>query len=160
MGRLAVRMGLVLGVAMVVSAGCTGSSTTTRTVQTMYEGNLDECREMRLSYDLVEEREGWNLPRKYEQLTLEISPREDLHALHALEKVAVVEGEMPPGKTRYVNVDARTDRARERVWFVQHGTRRIIATYDRLTGKVTGPDDTPPVWAKPDGGVPLDLHGR
>jgi hypothetical protein len=109
---------------------------------------------------MVEERAGWKLPRKYEQLTLEISPREDLHALHALEKVAVVEGDVPPGKTRYVNVDARTDRGRERVWFVQRGTRRIIATYDRLTGKVTGPDDTPPVWAKPDGGVPLELHGR
>jgi len=37
---------------------CTGGSTSTRTVQSLYSGNLDECRAVATLYDLVEEREA------------------------------------------------------------------------------------------------------
>jgi hypothetical protein len=149
---------LLLSVACLVlaSAGCsaTHNSSRTRIRNTLCGGDLDECRAIQLSCDKISEREGLQLPRDYEQLTLTVSPRECLRMERPLKIIELKLG-LPRGQLCFKGVEARTDRKRQKVWFFERETGRIIATFDRETGETTGPDDEPPTWATPDGGAPL-----
>ena len=62
---------------------------------------------------------------------------------------------VPRKQLLFENVQARMDDTGTRIWFVEAGTGRILATLDRETGAATGPDDTAPSWATPDGGILL-----
>ena len=137
-------------------AGCTASSTSTRTSHTISRGDLDEFWEIRLSYDEVRDRTGWEPEHRYEQLTLEVSPREAFASRYTLKTVDRNRG-TAPDQCNFTDVKGRTDQSRQKIWFVERFTGRIVATLDRTTGKATGPDDPSPPWATPNGGVPLKV---
>ena len=149
---------LPLSVACLVLAGA-GCSTTHNSSRTTYRttlcgGDLDECRAIALSYDRIRDRDGLQLPRDYEQLTLVVSPHERLRMKRPLKTIELKLG-VPRGQLRFKDVQVRTDQTRQKVWFFERDTGRIIATLDRETGETTGPDDEPPTWATPDSGAPL-----
>jgi hypothetical protein len=154
-----VRAHVICGVALaLVSQGCSQSTiytSSTRVRQETWRANLDECRQVRLSCDLVRDRLTGEPDRKYEQLRLEVAPREHLSFRRTLKKIELKFG-VPRGQLRFQDVEVRADQERRRVWFVDGDTKRIIATLDRETGATTGPDDDPPDWATPDGGAPLE----
>jgi hypothetical protein len=52
-------------------------------------------------------------------------------------------------------LEARSNAAREKLWIVDLDASRVVATLDLDTTKTTGPDDEPPAWATPTGGVRL-----
>ena len=146
---------VALGVSLVIAGvGCSTAYTSTRWSHTIYRGPLDECREIELSYDIVRDRTGLEPEQKFEQLVLEVNPRECLHFERALKTIDLTPG-VPRGQLKFQNVDGRIDETRQRVWFVQRDTGRVLATFDRKTGETTGPDDKPPAWATPDAGTPL-----
>ena len=156
--QILLRGPLVLAVCLIlVSVGCSTSRTSTRTrwSHTICQGDLDECRELKLSYDVIRDREGMGPAREYEELTLEVSPREHLRFRRALKTIELKFG-VARGQLRFRGVEVRTDKTRAKVWFVEGDTRRIIATLDRVTGETTGPDDEAPAWARPDAGVLLE----
>ncbi|MBN1512619.1 MAG: hypothetical protein JXB13_11450 [Phycisphaerae bacterium] len=141
---------------VLAGAGCSPKYTSSRTrVHTISQGNLDACRQVILSYDVSEECEGTQPEREYEQLTLEIGPRKHLHSEYTLTKIELKLG-VPRGQLRFDAADARIDDSGQKVWFVERGTDRIIATLDLETGRTTGPDDAAPPWATPHGGSPLE----
>ena len=135
--------------------GCAPERSSTLTSYPLRCAGLDEYREVELSYGVRSEREGWEPTRKYEQLVLEVRPRPSLSSRHILKTIERKAGVLG-GELRFENVRARTDETRQKVWFVDTSTGRVIATLDRQTGRTTGPDDEPPAWAKTDGGLPLD----
>ncbi len=140
---------------ILAGANCTPTYTSSRTrVHTISQGNLDACRQVILSYDVSEEREGTQPEREYEQLTLEIGPRKHLHSEYTLKTIELKLG-VPRGRLRFDAADARIDESGQKIWFVERGTDRIIATLDQETGQTTGPDDAAPPWATPDGGMLL-----
>jgi hypothetical protein len=136
--------------------GCTPGLSSTLTSYPLSCARLDEYREVELSYGVRSEREGWEPERKYEQLVLRVRPRRSLHFKQVLKTVERKPG-VASGELRFENVRGRTDETRQKVWFVETETGRILATLDRQTGRTTGPDDEPPSWATPEGGLPLDL---
>jgi hypothetical protein len=149
---------VVLGAGLIlIGVGCASTRTSSRTVNrtTLWRGDLDECREVRLSYDLIWDRDSTQPLRKYEQLTVQVSPREYLEFKRAAKTIELKFG-VPRGQLRFENVEARTDETRQKIWFVERDTGRIVATLDRETGTVTGPDDEQPPWATSDGGVRLE----
>ena len=161
MDRRAVKLGhAVCGTIVVVaSQGCSQNKhyTSTRTSQVTWRAGLDDCREVKLSYDLIRDRHGPERPeRRYEQLTLQVVPRESLRLMRALKKIELKTG-VPRGKLKYRDIEIRTDQQHRKVWFVDTETRHIVATLDVETGATTGPDDKAPKWATPDSGVPLAL---
>ncbi len=110
-----------------------------------------------VSYDLIRDRRTPEEPeRKYEQVTLQVVPREHLRLMRALKKIELKTG-VPQGQLKYRDIEIRTDQQRRKVWFVDTETRRIVATLDVETGATTGPDDEAPKWATADSGVPLAL---
>ena len=137
-------------------AGCATPYTSSRTVYrtSLCGGELDECRAVELCYDLIRDHESRQLPRDYEQITLVVRPHERLSMKRPLKKIELKLG-VRRGKLRFKNVEARTDKTRQKVWFFEGDTGRVIATLDRETGETTGPDDEAPTWATPDGGAPL-----
>jgi hypothetical protein len=151
---------LALGAALpLVLIGCAPERSSTLTSYPLCRAGLDEYREVELSYGLRSERQGWEPVRKYEQLVLKVRPRPSLRFKQVLKTVERKPG-MSSGELRFENVVGRTDQTRQKVWFVERSTGRILATLDRQTGQTTGPDDEPPAWAKPDGGLPLDTPGE
>ena len=138
-----------------VCIGCVPGRSSTLTSHPLCCAGLDEYREVELSYGVLSEREGWEPVRKYERLTLKVRPRPSLRFKRVLKTIERKPG-VPAGELRFLNVVARTDETRQKVWFVESDTGRILGTLDRQTGRITGPDDEPPAWAKPDGGQPLD----
>lgn len=149
----------ICGVVLVCAIqGCSQGSgrTSTRTSRETGRADLDDCREVKLSCDLIRDRVPGKPERKYEQLTLEVLPREHLRLLRALEKIEIKSG-VPRGQLKYRDIEVRTDRKRRKAWFVDAETSRIVATLDVETGAIIGSDDAPPRWATPDGGVPLEL---
>ncbi len=138
-----------------VCIGCSPERSSTLTSLPLCCAGLDEYREVELSYDVGSDREGWGPVRKYERLVLKVRPRPSLHFKRVLKTIEQKPG-VSSGELRFLDVVARTDETRQKVWFVESGTGRILATLDRQTGRTTGPDDEPPTWAKPDGGLPLD----
>jgi hypothetical protein len=141
-----------LGIAIVLAAaGCSTTSSSTLTRHAICRGNLDDYRQIELTYDVREDREGLMPPRRCEQLTIEVKPRPELHFRQAV-KAIDLGSTAPRGQLCFENVVARTDETRQRVWFIQRDTGRVIATLDRQTGQTTGPDDEPPPWATPTGG--------
>ena len=144
------------GCLILTAVGCAKSTTRTSTLtsHTLCGGNLDECREIRLSYGVGREREGLGPERHYEQLTVKVSPREHLGFRRTVKTVELTFG-VPRGQLRFRGVEGRIDEAGQKVWFVQRDTGRIVATFDAETHATTGPDDEPPAWATPDGGTPL-----
>jgi hypothetical protein len=138
-----------------VCVGCTPERSSTLTSQPLCCAGLDEYREIELSHDVLREREGLERERKYERLVLRIRPRPGLRSKRVLKTIERRPGERG-AELRFWNVVARTDATRQKVWFVERGTGRILATVDLLTGRTTGPDDEPPAWAEPDGGQPMD----
>jgi hypothetical protein len=154
MRRLRLASGLALaGVSLIfLNAGCsTTHSSTTRVKHPLCHGNLDEYRQIELTYDTVEDHQHLQLPRRYEQLSIRIMPRPTLNF-----RCTVETAEPPGGQLRFDDVTARTDASRQKVWFVAGDTGRVIATLDRATGSTTGPNDDPPAWADPNGGLPLE----
>jgi hypothetical protein len=57
---------------------------------------------------------------------------------------------------KFGQLEARSDVARDKVWFIDTDASRVIATLDRETGATTGPDEQPPPWATLTGGVRLE----
>jgi hypothetical protein len=57
---------------------------------------------------------------------------------------------------KFGRLEARSNTARDRVWFIDTDASRVVATLDCGTGATTGPDDQPPPWATLDGGVRLE----
>ncbi|MBN2563234.1 MAG: hypothetical protein JXQ75_20115 [Phycisphaerae bacterium] len=129
-------------------------SSSTRLCDTICSGDLDECRQVELSCDMVRYCEDMKPAREYEQLTLKVSPREHLRFKGAVKTIDLDFG-VPRGQLRFQDVEARTDEARQKVWFVERATGRVLATLDLATRMTTGPDDEPPAWATPDGGLLL-----
>ncbi|MGA9117640.1 MAG: hypothetical protein WB626_12785 [Bacteroidota bacterium] len=150
----------VLGVfvlcAGVWCAGCahTKSSEATEIRESSWQAELDECREVRLSVIRGVERNDGEPERVYERLALEVRPRARLQFEKTLKSIELKPG-VPEGQLRFDEIDVRADESRRRVWFVDRVTRRVVATLERDTGMTTGPDDGPPAWATPDGGVLL-----
>ena len=109
---------VVCGVTLlVVSQGCSQNRyyTSTRTSQVTWRAGLDDCREVKLSYDLIRDRHGPEEPeRKYEQLTLQVVPREHLRLMRALKKIEIKTG-VPRGQLKYRDVEIRTDREHRKV---------------------------------------------
>jgi hypothetical protein len=134
--------------------GCQPEYHSTLTSEPLYCAGLDEYREIELSYGVRKEREGMEPERTHEQLVLKIRPRPSLRSKVVLKSVERKAG-VKSGALRFPDVVARTDETGQKVWFVQNGTGRILATMDLETGKATGPDDEPPAWATPEGGRPL-----
>ena len=141
--------------AVVTWVGCSPSRTSTRTSWMISQADLDEYRRIEFSYDVVRDHEGRQLVREYEQLLLRIGPREDLRVRRAVKTVELTPGDSRP-QVRFENVEARANETRERIWFVERETGRIVATFDSSTDKTTGPDEPPPPWATPTGGVLLE----
>jgi hypothetical protein len=52
-------------------------------------------------------------------------------------------------------LEGRSEPDGQRLWVVDSASGAIVASLDRYTGAVTGPDDPPPAWAKANGGVVL-----
>jgi hypothetical protein len=148
-------VGLVVGLVL-ASVGCSspGSSATQIRMQTLCSAGLDECREIALTYDRLWDRAAGQPERAYEQLRVVVKPRPQLQFEQAVKTVELKFG-VPRGQCRFENVEARRDETGQKVWFVQRGTSRILATVDLYTHETTGPDDEPPAWATPDGGKPL-----
>jgi hypothetical protein len=144
-------------VSTALNLGCAHSisSESTRIRQATWQANLDDCREVSLSFSRVRDREEGQPVRSYEQLTLEVRPRPHLQFERVLKSIELKSG-AGSGRFTFGEIEVRADEARRRVWFVDRKAGRVIATLDRDTGVTTGPDDEPPTWATPDGGVPLD----
>jgi hypothetical protein len=148
-------VGLVAGLVL-ASVGCSspGSSATQIRMKTLCSAGLDECREIALTYDRLWDRKAGEPERAYEQVRIVVKPREPLSFEQTVKTVELKLG-VPGGQCQFENVEARRDEAGRRVWFVQRGTSRIIATVDLTSHATTGPDDDPPAWATADGGKPL-----
>lgn len=73
------------------------------------------------------------------------------HAIARLEGAAA----HPLVAFAFGKLEARADADERRFWVIDLDKRRIVASFDRNTGAVTGPDDISPPWAKLDGGVLL-----
>jgi hypothetical protein len=148
-------VGLVAGLVL-VSVGCSSatSSSTQIRMQTLCSAGLDECREIALTCDQLQDREAGKPERTYELLRVVVQPRRHLHFEQAVKQVELKLG-VPRGQCRFEDVEARRDATGQKVWFVQRDTSRIIATVDLWTRETTGPVDEPPAWATPDGGEPL-----
>jgi len=136
--------------------GCVSGNSSTLTSEPLCCAALDDCREVELSYGVRSDREGLGPVRTYELLVLEVRPRPCLDFRHVLKKIEQKSGSSK-GELNFLNVVGRTDETRQKVWFVERDTGRILATLDRQSGSITGPDDTPPDWAKPDGGLLLNV---
>lgn len=149
-------VGLVAGLVL-SSVGCSapaGSATQVR-MQTLCGAGLDECRDIRLTYDRLRDRDAGEPERVYELLRIVVQPRPQLSFEQTVKTVELKSG-VPRGQFRFENVEARADKTGQKVWFVQRDTFRILATADLETNVTTGPDDEPPPWATPDGGEPLE----
>jgi hypothetical protein len=149
-------LAVLAGIALLIGAGCASSYTSsqTRWSRDLCRGHLNEYLDIRLSYDVVKDRDELSPPREYEQLMLRVAPRDDHRVRVALKTVDLDPG-VPRGQLRFNNVQARTDGTGARVWFIDMDTGRILATLDRRNGVTTGPDDPPPPWATADSGVIL-----
>ncbi len=150
------KVGLVAAL-VVVSVGCSSSRTSSTRVrmQTLCSAGLDECREIELTCDRLQEHEAGEPDRECEQLRVVVRPRQQLRFEQAVKTVELKFG-VPRGQCRFENVEARRDETGQKVWFVQRDTSRIVATLDLQNHETTGPDDEPPAWATPDGGEPLE----
>ena len=149
-------VGLVAGLVL-ATAGCSSptSSSTQIRMQTLCDAGLDQCRVIELTYDRTWDRDAGEPERKYEQLRVVVKPRPQLSFDQVVKKVELKSG-VRRGQCRFENVEARRDASGQKVWFVQRGTSRIIATVDLETHETTGPDDEPPAWATPEGGKLLE----
>jgi hypothetical protein len=149
---------VVLGVALaLLGQGCAHDAygTATRWRQKTWRANLDDCREVSLSVERVREGVEGGPSRRYEELTVQVRPRKHLRFERAVKTVDLKPG-VPRGQLTFEDVEVRTDPKRRWVWFVDRTAGRVIATLDRETGATTGPDDEPPPWATPGGGVLLE----
>jgi hypothetical protein len=130
------------------------STESTRIRQASWQADLDEYQDVLLSVSRVHDSENGAVVGRYEELTLEVRPRPSLQFESLLKSV-----ELKPGararELRYEDIEVRADDSRRKVWFVDVGAQRVIATLDRDTRATTGPDDEPPSWATVDGGVLL-----
>jgi hypothetical protein len=145
-------LGLVL---TLVCIGCTPGHTSMLNSHPLCCAALDEYREVQLSYEVRRDREGLGPERVSEGLNLEVRPRPSLRAKYVIKTVEQKSGS-PSGELRFQNVEGRTDETRQKVWFVDRNTGRVLVTLDRQSGRTTGPDDEAPAWAKPDVGRVLD----
>jgi hypothetical protein len=144
--------------ALAATIGCASTSTSsTRTSTTLFREVLDEWREIELRRSRVQSYENGWLVDEYFELSLRISPRKEASFRQVLKKVDAGWGKQP-SELDFHNVEARTDETRQRLWLVDRDASRIIATLDQGSGQTTGPDDDPPPWATPEGGVPLGAH--
>ena len=135
--------------------GLTSESTKVRLAT--WQANLDDCREVSLSFYQGHDQAEGQSDRKYEELTLEVRPRKHLQFKRVLKSIDAKSGDLI-GQFNIDEIEVRADEARRKVWFVDRRVGRVLATLDRDTGATTGPDDEPPSWATPDGGVPLDKN--
>ena len=132
--------------------GTSSESTKVRLMQ--WQADLDDCREVSLSvYQSTDKTEG-QPERKSEELTLEVLPRKNLQFERVLKSVDEKSGDLA-GQFNVDEIEVRADESRQKVWFVDKRAKRVIATLDRATGNTTGPDDQPPPWATPEGGILL-----
>jgi hypothetical protein len=135
--------------------GVTSESTKVRLVQ--WQADLDDSREVSLSvYQSHDKTEG-EADREYEELILEVKPREHSQSKVVLKSVDSKSGDLV-GQFNADEIEVRADETRNKVWFVDKRAGKVIATVDRETGKTTGPDDEPPAWATLEGGTLLNKN--
>jgi hypothetical protein len=57
---------------------------------------------------------------------------------------------------RFGSLEGRADQTRDRIWVVDTEAGTVVASLDWRTGQTTGPDDEPPAWVSPTGGILLE----
>ncbi len=119
-------------------------------------GSLDEGR----SVFLVEDRRGSAVSKRPEDnfATLKLTVMEQGIPFSLVEKTVAHKtgsGYKDLPSFDLENLEGRTSPDRRRIWIVDKRSGRVIASYDFQTGACTGPDDQPPTWADPQGGIPL-----
>jgi hypothetical protein len=134
-------------------AGCahTMHTESTEIRQAVWQANLDDCRDVCLSVVRVHAHDEGEPERAYEKLTLEVRPRESLHFESMLKSVELRSG-AGSRQFDFDEIHVRADESRSRVWFIDSGSGRVIATLDAETGVTTGPGEEPPAWATADAG--------
>ena len=149
----------VCTVSAILNLGCAHgvSGESTRIMQKSWTAPLDECREVTLSFEHVQDRTDGEPVRKSEQLVLKVRPRKQLKHDYVLKIVERGSGS-GSGQFDFDHLQIRSDESRQKIWFVETSSGQVIATLDRSTGAVTGPDDLHPAWAEPDGGVILRIE--
>ena len=157
LGSLLKMFALCALAAAACSLGCahTMSSESTQVRQVAWQADLDEYQEVVLSVSRVYDSESGEVVGRHDDLVLEVRPRPSLH-YDALLKSLELRSHGRTDELRYDDIEIRADESRRRVWFIEVSTQRVIATLDRDTRVTTGPDEAPPWWATPDGGVLLE----
>lgn len=158
-GRFLRASAVLVFVSIACGLGCahTASSEATVIRQASWQATLDDCQDVRLSYSLAHERTGDEPERTYDRLILEVRPREHLELRSLLKSIELKPG-VQRGQFMFDDIEVRADESRQRVWFIDREAGRVVASLNRATGATTGPDDEPPVWATPDGGVVLEAE--
>lgn len=157
--RLAPGFPLVLVGVLAMLPGCRASSTNFNNVRTLHVANLDDCDQVRLLHCRTMSRKGLQPWERSEKMMVMVEPRRTAGAEYVLKHV---DGDARPSWSRIErgHIEARSDAARQRIWFVDTQTGRIAGSIDRASGQTTGPDDNPPAWATPTAGEPLELVAR
>lgn len=136
--------------AALAGTGC-ASSTSENIVRTLHRADLDGWYEARLQHISAKQREGLNPEECFEQLVLVIQPLPGTKVERTVKRVGV-KGWPSWAAFKFGEIEARADASRTRVWFVDRASGKVIAAYDRESGRLTGPDDVPPDWARADTG--------
>ena len=147
----------LLGLSLpVIATGCATTHTSTRTVhrETIYKAELDGCRDVMLSHDLVSAWEDRNPKRYSEEIAIRIKPREFPSFSATVKSLGRRSGRQ--GRSIDLGtIEARCNESQSRIWFIDRDAGCVIATVDRLTEQTTGPDDEHPAWADPNAGTRL-----
>jgi len=142
----------VVGVGVVwVCGGCAAFEATTRSVA--YQGGVEREFVVRLDeeskHNAVSDDPGRNY-RKLKLMTESCSGGESTwhvvtqRTISAKEKAAHDEA----SAFKLGTIDGWTDATHERVWLVERSSGRVVATWDRRSGAVTGIDEARPAWAE------------
>lgn len=137
-----------------LAAGCSGS-TTSHMNRTIHRAHLDDCYEIKLVHRSSKHREGWRPATCSEETIVLIEPRVIQSDEYSARRVDVP-GWPSWSSFEFGDVEARCDAARERIWFLDRASGRVVASVDRCSRQTTGPGDPAPPWATADGGQRLD----
>ena len=140
---------LVLGLLLFSSVGC-GPLVSSHHSRRLYLGNTQSGSELGL---IVEGRKVLFHPDHCE-LILGFGSHESNYFSHT---IAELDGPAAHQRAAFVfgELEARTDADERRFWIIDLNSTRVVASLDRLTNELTGPDDNPPPWARLDDGTVL-----
>ena len=137
--------------ALWVCGGCAMFEATTRTVA--YQGGVEREFGVRLDEESKENMLSDDPGRNYRELMLMTGtcPGDDSRWRVVTQRViSAKEKSARDGASEFKlgAIDGWTDAAHERVWLVERSSGRVVATWDRRSGVVTGIDDPRPAWAE------------